>query len=102
MSRLYANIQTQNENFLTVIVASDEEAAREYFTENVNTTLYPVDIQFTIGCPDILSLEGVYSIMKPTEVKNCIAIAAKNAEIEYYEIELERVKKEYCALLNDC
>ena len=55
MSRLYANIQTQNENFLTVIVASDEEAAREYFTENINTTLYPVDIQFTIGCPDILS-----------------------------------------------
>lgn len=100
MSRLYATIQTQNENFLTAIAASDEEAAREYFTENINTTLYPVDIQLSNECPDILSLEGVYSITKPTEVKNCIAIAAKNAEIEYYEIELERVKKEYFALLN--
>ena len=100
MSRLYATIKTQNENFFTATVVMNEETAREYFTENINTTLYPVDIQFTIGCPDILSLEGVYSIMKPSKVKSCIAIAAKNAEIEYYEIELERVKKEYIALLN--
>ena len=99
MSRLYATIKTPNENFFTATVVMNEETAREYFTENINTTLYPVDIQFTIGCPDILSLEGVYSIMKPSKVKNCIAIAAKNAEIEYYEIELERVKKEYFALL---
>ena len=99
MSRLYATIKTQNENFLTALAALNEEGAREYFTENINTTLYPVDIQFTIGCPDILSLEGVYSIMRPSKVKSCIAIAAKNAEIEYYEIELESVKKEYFALL---
>lgn len=99
MSRLYATIQTQNENFLTAIAALNEERARKYFTGNINTVLYPVDIQLSNECPDILSLEGVYSIMKPTEVKSCIAIAAKNAEIEYYEKELERVKKEYFALL---
>ena len=99
MSRLYATIKTQNENFLTALAALKEEIAREYFTKNISTVLYPVDIQLSNECPDILSLEGTYSIMKPTEVKNCIAIAAKNAEIEYYEIELERVKKEYFALL---
>lgn len=99
MSRLYAAIKTQNENFLTATMALNEKTAREYFTENINTTLYPVDIQFSNGCPDILSLEGVYSIMNPSKVKSCIAIAAKNAEIEYYEMELERAKKEYFALL---
>ena len=99
MSRLYATIKTQNENFLTALAALNEERARNYFIANINTALYPVDIQLSNECPDILSLEGTYSIMKPTEVKNCIAIAAKNAEIEYYEIELERVKKEYFALL---
>lgn len=99
MSRLYATIKTQNENFLTATVVMNEETAREYFTENINTTLYPVDIQFSNECPDILLLDGDFSTMKPSKVKSCIAIAAKNAEIEYYEMELERVKKEYFALL---
>ena len=99
MSRLYATIKTQNENLLTATVVMNEETAREYFTENINTTLYPVDIQFSNECPDILLLDGDFSTMKPSKVKSCIAIAAKNAEIEYYEMELERVKKEYFALL---
>ena len=99
MSRLYAIIKTPNENFFTATVVMNEETAREYFTENINTTLYPVDIQFSNECPDILLLDDDFSVMKPSKVKNCIAIAAKNAEIEYYEIELERVKKEYFALL---
>ena len=99
MSRLYATIKTQNENFLTATVVMNEETACEYFTENINTTLYPVDIQFSNECPDILLLDGDFSTMKPSKVKSCIAIAAKNAEIEYYEMELERVKKEYFALL---
>lgn len=99
MSRLYATIKTQNENFITATVVMNEETAREYFTENINTVLYPVDIQFSNECPDILLLDGDFSAMKPSKVKNCIAIAAKNAEIEYYEKELERAKKEYFALL---
>lgn len=99
MSRLYATIKTPNENFFTATVVMNEETAREYFTENINTTLYPVDIQFSNECPDILLLDGDFSISKPSKVKSCIAIAAKNAEIEYYEMELERVKKEYFALL---
>ena len=99
MSRLYATIKTQNENFFTATVVMNEETAREYFTENINTVLYPVDIQFSNECPDILLLDDDFSVMKPSKVKSCIAIAAKNAEIEYYEIELERVKKEYFALL---
>lgn len=99
MPKLYATIKTPNENFLTAIAALNEERAREYFTKNINTVLYPVDIQLSNECPDILLLDGDFSIMKPTKVKSCIAIAAKNAEIEYYEIELERVKKEYFALL---
>lgn len=99
MPKLYATIKTQNENFLTALAALDEERAREYFTKNINTVLYPVDIQLSNECPDILLLDGDFSIMKPTKVKSCIAIAAKNAEIEYYEMELERVKKEYFALL---
>lgn len=102
MSKLYATIKTPNENFLTALAALNEERAREYFTKNINTVLYPVDIQLSNECPDILLLDGDFSIMKPTKVKSCIAIAAKNAEIEYYEIELERAKKEYCALLDDC
>ena len=101
MSRMYATIQTQNENFLTAIAALNEERARNYFIANINTALYPVDIQLSNECPDILSLEGTYSIMKPTEVKNCIAIAAKNAEIEYYEIEFARAKIAYFALLEE-
>ena len=100
MPKLYATIKTQNENFLTALAALNEERAREYFTKNINTVLYPVDIQLSNECPDILLLDGDFSIMKPTKVKSCIAIAAKNAEIEYYEIELERAKKEYIALLD--
>lgn len=99
MPKLYATIKTQNENFLTALAALNEERAREYFTKNINTVLYPVDIQLSNECPDILLLDGDFSIMKPSKVKNCIAIAAKNAEIEYYEMELERAKKEYFALL---
>lgn len=99
MPKLYATIKTQNENFLTALAALNEERAREYFTKNINTVLYPVDIQLSNECPDILLLDGDFSIMKPTKVKSCIAIAAKNAEIEYYEMELERAKKEYFALL---
>lgn len=99
MSRLYAIIKTPNENFFTATVVMNEETAREYFTENINTVLYPVDIQFSNECPDILLLDGDFSISKPSKVKSYIAIAAKNAEIEYYEKELERAKKEYFALL---
>lgn len=99
MPKLYAVIKTQNENFLTALAALNEERAREYFTKNINTVLYPVDIQFSNECPDILLLDGDFSISKPSKVKNYIAIAAKNAEIEYYEKELERAKKEYFALL---
>lgn len=100
MSKLYATIKTPNENFLTATVALNEEIAREYFTKNINTVLYPVDIQFSNECPDILLLDGDFSISKPSKIKSYIAIAAKNAEIEYYEKELERAKEEYFALLN--
>lgn len=101
MSRLYATIKTQNENYITATVVMSEETAREYFTENVNTALYPVEITFSNECPDILLLNGEYTVMKPSKVKSCIAIAAKNAEIEHYEKELERAKKEYYTLLID-
>lgn len=58
MPKLYATIKTQNENFLTALAALNEERAREYFTKNINTVLYPVDIQLSNECPDILLLDG--------------------------------------------
>lgn len=100
MPKLYAIIKTPNENFLTATMALNEETARKYFIENINTTLYPVDILFSNECPDILLLDGDFSIKKPSKIKSCIAIAAKKAEIAHYEKELERAKEEYFALLN--
>lgn len=101
MSKLYAIIRTPNENFFTATVVMGEETAREYFTEKVNTALYPISIEFSNACPDILLLNGDFTVMKPSKVRSCIAIAAKNAEIAHYEKELDRAKTEYYALLMD-
>lgn len=97
MKGMYAAIKTANENFITTTGAMSEETARNYFTESVNTRVYPVDIQFYDAFPDFLLLENDWSAMKPLKVKKVIALAAKYAEIEceQHEDELKRLKEEY-------
>lgn len=93
--KLYVVIRTANEKFITTTGAMSEETACGYFTDGVNMRVYPVGIQFYDAFPDFLLLEEEFTATKPISVKKAIALAAKYAEIEYHQNELDRVKQEY-------
>lgn len=95
MIKLYAVIRTANEKFITTTGAMSEETARDYFTDGVNTKVYPVGIQFYDAFPDFLLLDEEFTATKPLNAKKAIAVAAKYAEIEWHKNELDRVKQEY-------